>query len=92
MHSSANILENIELSAFSGHSMWCLTYISIKLVFGCFFDCTTQLVGSSSQTRDQTRALAVKAQNPNHWTTKEFPKLLFFKKPKGGKSFMCRLF
>ena len=61
-----------------------------KAVF-FFFYCTTQLVGSSSQTRDQTWALAVKVQNPNHWTTREFPKRLFFKKPKGGKSFLCRL-
>ena len=27
----------------------------------------------SSLTRDQTQAPAVKAPNPNHWTTREFP-------------------
>ena len=27
----------------------------------------------SSRTRDQTRASAVKALSPNHWTTREFP-------------------
>ena len=30
----------------------------------------------SSPTRDQTQALAVKVPSPNHWTTREFSKLL----------------
>ena len=32
---------------------------------------------SSPVTKDQTQALAVKALSPNHWTTRQFPKLLF---------------
>ena len=31
----------------------------------------------SSLTRDWTQAPAVKAQSPNHWTTREFPKIYF---------------
>ena len=49
------------------------------VIFGIlFFDCTTQLVGSSSQTRDLTWALAEKAQNPNHWTPQGIPKAVVF--------------
>ena len=31
----------------------------------------------SSPTKDLTRALAVKAPGPNHWTIREFPLLVF---------------
>ena len=30
----------------------------------------------SSLTRDQTRAMAVKVPNPNHWTTREFQEII----------------
>ena len=32
----------------------------------------------SSQTRDRTQAVAMNVPNPNHYTTREFPKLVFF--------------
>ena len=31
----------------------------------------------NSGTRDSTRATAVKALSPNHWTTREFPQIYF---------------
>ena len=33
----------------------------------------------SLQARDQSQGLAVKAQNPNHWTARDFPTLPDFK-------------
>ena len=42
---------------------------------GFFFVCvchTTQLVGSQFPDQGEPRPLAVKAQNPNHWTAREF--------------------
>ena len=46
------------------------------VLFGVFFVCSAKLHGFqdlSSSTRDHTQASAVKAQSPNHWTTREFP-------------------
>ena len=45
-----------------------------------FFDRIMWFAGSYfliSPTRDRTRASWVKAQSPNHWTTREFPSILF---------------
>lgn len=36
------------------------------------------LCALSSPTRDQTRAPAVNMQNPNHWTSRGFPKCAFY--------------
>ena len=45
----------------------------MKSVFDFFFFLATPrgLGDLSSLTRDQTRAMAVKAPSPNHWTTRE---------------------
>ena len=46
------------------------------VLFGVVFVCSAKLHGFqdlSSSTRDHTQASAVKAQSPNHWTTREFP-------------------
>ena len=48
----------------------------INLLFFLAIPCV--LWDLSSPTRDRTRALALKALSPNHWTDREFPGLLNF--------------
>ena len=49
-------------------------YIQSCLIFHSFSFWTCSLWDLSSLTRDWTHVLAVKAQNHNHWTAKEFPR------------------
>ena len=59
-----------ETSSLAPESML-LILTSIPLTF--FWATLCSLQDLSSPTRDSTRAVAVKAWNPNHWTTREFP-------------------
>ena len=42
-------------------------------VLGVFFATAHSMWNLSSPTRDRTRAPALEAQSPNHWTTREVP-------------------
>ena len=46
----------------------------------CFF--YFGLWDPSSPARDQTLAMTVKVPSPNHWTAREVPRILLFKKDK----------
>ena len=51
-------------------------FLSFFFYFFFFWAVPHGLRDLSSPTRDQTRALAVRAQSPNHWTTMEVPRFL----------------
>ena len=48
-----------------------------NIIFFFFFAMLSGLQDLSCLTRGRTRALAVKASSPNHWTAREFP-IMFF--------------
>ena len=76
-----------ELKHFIFNAMWHLV-ITLSL-YNCFFLSLSfffiflvepfGLWYLSSPTRDWTKPSEVKLQTPNHWTTREFPQLLFWK-------------
>ena len=60
----------------SQHSRIIYIFLKSALIY-LFMAMLCGLQDLSSLTRDWTWALAVKTISPNHWTTREFPKLLF---------------
>ena len=54
-------------------------YFSFTFIIYLFWLCWSQLqhAGSSSLTRDQTQVPALGAQSLSHWTTREFPIVIF---------------
>ena len=55
-----------------------LLFINFRISFwGFFLDTPRRLQDLSSRTRNWTRATAVKASSPNHWTAREFPRIRF---------------
>ena len=60
--------------------LFCVVAVPSAMTFFFFFSFghAAQLAGFSFLTWDWTRATAVRAPSPNHWTTREFPWLLFF--------------
>ena len=60
---------NTSISDFCPPNLWENAFPLVSFV--CFFDYATQDL--SSQIWDRPRPMAVKAQNPNHWTAREFP-------------------
>ena len=64
--------------AFPGIGFSSMSFLCVWLVsFGGFMAAQSSLQDLSSPTRDQTRAMAGKAQSPNHWTAREFPSMSF---------------
>ena len=76
------MISDVQLHVPVGHVQFLFGKMSIQffcpffnwVVFqGCFLAIPCGLCDLSSLTRGWTRATAVKAPSPNHWTTREFP-------------------